>query len=227
MYRRPFIGLTLLCLAIASPAFAQITAFWQQVTITPAGIANDSALANMQCWDLMTTTTGNWAAARLFVELPPFVRYYKHALGGFTEPNPALVAQHPALAFTSHVTSPNDNGTNGNTRLLGGFPQSWPMSLGDATSATPGVFSVEWGDFFVDPPGTYYIARLTFPQAVLPAIWNNVPFPQAEFSASKQIDPEAIAEVPEIPEPRYLGLMSVGAAMLGVRSRNRRDGNSR
>lgn len=62
MGRRPVSGL-LLCIvaAFCSPAFAQITAFWQQVPITPQAITNDPALASMQCWDLMTTTTGNWA----------------------------------------------------------------------------------------------------------------------------------------------------------------------
>jgi hypothetical protein len=185
-------------------------------------MGDDPRLANMQSWDLMTTTTGNWAAARLFAELPPFARYYKHPLGGFTEPDPSLVAQHPALAFTSHVTTPNDDGTNDNTLLLGGFPQSVPMSLGDDTAPLRAVFSVEWGDFFVDAPGTFYLARLTFPQEVFPRVWNNVPIPQAEYSASKQIDSEAIAEVPEIPEPGCLELLSAAVALLRAQRSHRR-----
>ena len=34
----------------------------------------------------------------------------------------------------------------------------------------PGVFSISWDNLAVDPPGTHRIARLTFPQGVLPAV---------------------------------------------------------
>jgi hypothetical protein len=66
---------------LCGSARGSITAFWQQVTITPAAITNDPALANMQCWDLMTTTTGNWASAGVEAILPAGSFFYKHPLG--------------------------------------------------------------------------------------------------------------------------------------------------
>ena len=109
--------------SVPSTARASITAFWQQVTITPAAITNDPALANMQSWDLMVTASGNWASAGLRAELNPGFFFYKHPLGGLKRPSPAVIAGAPGLEFTTYVNTPNDNGlNNANTGLLGGFP---------------------------------------------------------------------------------------------------------
>lgn len=113
MYRRPFIGLTFLWLAIARPAFAQITAFWEQVPITPQAIASDAQLASMQCWDLMTTTSGDWASAGLRAVLPPGNFFYTSAQGGNTRPSPATVQMFPHVEFDTFVTSPSDTGVLG------------------------------------------------------------------------------------------------------------------
>jgi hypothetical protein len=218
MLRRPVIGWAILCIAAATPVFAQITAFWQQVTITPAAIANDPTLASMQCWDLMTTTTGNWSTAEMNAQLSTGNFFYKHPLGGFTKPPPAAVANSPALAFTTYVTSPNDDGMNNNTQILSGHPQSRPISLGDQSAVSPGEFSLAWGELFFDPPGTFQIARLTFPQGVLPDILNNHPAPVAAPSRTSQGSPEATTEIPDIPEP---GMVVFSVALLATMRRRR------
>lgn len=145
--------------------------------------------------------------------LPEGSFFYKHALGGFRKPSPAAIAAAPALAFTPYVNTPNDNGlNNGNTFLLGGFEDE-EMSIGDVTAPQPGVFSVLWGDVFVDRPGTYQIVRLTFPQGMLPNIVNNDPRP-----LTTQYNPYSFTFISDIPEPAALGL--VGAAcLLGIRRR--------
>jgi hypothetical protein len=147
----------------------------------------------MQCWDLMTTTTGNWNSAGVEAMLPVGSLFYKHPLGSFKHPSPAAIDESPALAFTTYVNTPNDNGSNNaNTLIVGGFPGPIP-SLGDATAPQPGRFSVSWGDLFGDPPGTYKIARLTFPQDSVPDV--------GITSRTTQTGPDSLTRVPDIPEP--------------------------
>jgi hypothetical protein len=172
------------------------------VTITPEAIANDPALANMQSWDLLSTTTGNWQTAGLKAALPAGSFFYRHPLGGFKKPSPKAIAGNPALAFTPYVNTPNDDGlNNANTLILGGFEEPLP-SIGDVTALLPGVFSVSWGDLVVDPPGTYQIARLTFPQGMLPNIEGNSPRP-----ATSQVNPDGSTFIPNIPEPAGMSLL--------------------
>lgn len=146
MDRRTASGV-LLCIvaAFSSSALAQISAFWEQVTITPAAIANDPTLASMQSWDLIVMTTGDWASAAMRAALPPGLAFYKHPLGGLTRPDPAIFGSSPALEFTTYVSAPSDDGTNHDTRVLGGHPQGSLLSIGDPTSAVPGTFSMSWG----------------------------------------------------------------------------------
>jgi Ca2+-binding RTX toxin-like protein len=100
--------------------------------------------------------------------LPTGSFFYKHPLGGFRHPSPSAIATTPALEFTTYVNVPSDNGLNNpNTLILGGFPGLIP-SLGDPSSNHPGTFSIFWGDLIFDPPGTFQIARWTFPQGILP-----------------------------------------------------------
>jgi hypothetical protein len=126
----------ILSMSVCTGAKASITAFWQQVTITPAAISNDPALANMQCWDLMTTTSGDWSNARMLAFLPSGFNFYKHVLGGLTRPNPAQFPSAPALEFTTFVTAPSDTGANGGTQILGGHPQSFPPNVGKPTECS-------------------------------------------------------------------------------------------
>jgi hypothetical protein len=218
MYWRPVIGWALLWIAIATPAVAQITAFWQQVTISPQAIADDAALANMQCWDLMTTTTGDWASAAMRASLPLGLTFYKHPLGGLTRPDPAIFSSSPALEFTTYASSPSDNGTNNTTFVAGGHPQSQPASIGDATAPTPGIFSMVWADFVVDLPGTYQIARITFLQGAIVDVLNNTPTPVADPSLTAQVSPDSTTIIPDIPEPRAIGLLSA-AVLLAIGTR--------
>ncbi len=230
MCSRAFVALTTwitVLMATASPAHAGITAFWRQTTITPAAIANDPALANMQCWDLMTATTGDWATAAMRATLPVGSTFYKHPVGGRTRPDPAQFTSFPALEFTTYVTSPSDDGTNNTTMLFGGHPQGGPISLGDPTSPIPGVFSMDWGDtFVVDPPGTYQIGRLTFPNGVLPDIFNNTPLPVHTPSYIAQVSPDSTVDIPDIPEPDLLRAI-VPAGLGATALRRRKLGNRR
>ncbi len=203
--------------AVYANAYAAITAFWLPVTITPQAVANDPALANMQCWDLMTTTTGDWNLALMRVLLPEGLTFYKHAQGGLTRPDPALFNMFPAIEFTTYVSSPSDDGTNNGTVVLGGHPQGHPTSLGDSTSPTPGEFSMAWGNLTVDLTGTYEIARLTFPQGGIPDVINNLGLPAFD-SQTSQITPDSMTQIPDIPEPGMLGFVSA-LGLLGLRRR--------
>lgn len=186
------------CLAAACPASAvgQISAFWQPVTISPQAIAEVPQLATMQTLDLKVTTTGNWAIAGLRAVLPAGLAYYKHPLGGNTRPNSALFGSNPALEFTGYVTAPADNGITGTPSILGGWPDNPPnpMVLGDPTSLIPGTFTSTWGDLVIDPPGTYSIARLTFPQGVLPNVVNLGYY----HCFAGQVTPDAQVFIPEL-----------------------------
>jgi hypothetical protein len=188
--------------AFAPRAGAAIQAFIQQVPISAAAIANDPTLATMQCFDFMATTDGNWASAGVRLTLPSGA-FYNNPFGGNTRPNPSLLPVFPALEFDTYVTAPGDTGTGGAPAILGGFPEGDPVSFG------PTVFSVSWGDLANDPPGTYRIARVTFPQNTFPALH--------PLSRTSQVNPDSTALF--IPEPT-LGL-SAAAAMLVVTSRVR------
>jgi hypothetical protein len=201
---------------LCGSARGAITAFWQQVTITPVAITSDPTLASMQCWDLMVTTSGNWAAAAMGATLPASLTFYKHPLGGLTRPDPGLFGASPALEFTTYVSSPSDNGTNHTTTVFGGHPQSFPPSLGDATSPFPGRFSMVWGELIPDPPGTFQIARLTFPLAAIPDVVDN-PDP----SRTSQVSPDSTAFIPEIPEPSAVAFMAAGGLLTICNSRMR------
>ncbi len=204
------------CLSLCVPAHAVITAFWQRTTITPQAIANDPQLAGMQCWDLVVTTTGNWLAAGMHADLPQGRTFYKHPLGGFTEPDPALFVSSPALEFTTYATSPSDNGTNHSTIILGGHPQGSPPSLGDPSSPIPGRFGLAWGNLLTDPPGTHQIARLTFPIGVIADV---IQFGPTEPSATSQSNPDSTTIIPDIPEPGILVLLaSLGFLTIRIRS---------
>ena len=205
---------------LCSSAAAGITAFWEPATITPAAIADDPQLAGMQSWDLMATTTGDWAGAALGAHLLPIGThsFYKHQMGGFIKPPPVDVLNFPALGYTTHVTRPNDDGTNNNTILLGGPFGGQPLNLGDPTSPIPGFFAVAWGDTFIDPPGTFQIARLTFPQDA--ASWAIVGSDPATSSHTAQNQPHAVAFIPQIPEPTGIGVF-VLALLASSRGANR------
>jgi hypothetical protein len=201
---------------LCTGAKASITAFWQPVTITPAAISNDPALANMQCWDLMVTASGNWASAGMRAELNAGFFFYKHPLGGLKRPSPAAIAGAPGLEFTTYVNTPNDNGVNNaNTLLAGGFPGG-VESLGDITAPEPGTFSINWGDLFVDPPDTYQIARLTFPLGQFPDVLT--PDQSGNPSFVAQVGPNLIMPIPDIPEPATIPCIGLLALLLRHRT---------
>ena len=184
---------------------AQITALWQPVTISPAAIADDPQLATMSCLDLMVTTTGDWDRAGLYAQLESGYTFYKHGLAGLTRPDPSLVAAHPALAYTTYVTAPSDTGTSGAPRIVGALQPSLPFSLGDASSWLPGVFTGLWRSLEVDAPGTWQIARFTFPQDTMPNVVQEIAYP----STVEQTSPPAAALVPDVgPSIRWLNDVS-------------------
>ena len=211
--RPMLIAVALLSLGLTSRAAAQITAFWQRATITPAAIAEEPALANMQTWDLMVTTTGNWASAGMTARLPTGFTYYKHALGGQTRPDPSLFSSSPALEFTTYASAATDDGTNHTTIVLGSHHfNGEPGSIGDPTSFWPGTFDMDWGNYYPTAlPGTYQIARLTFPAGVVSEI---LPLP---LSFTNQFRPDAWTFVPQIPEPSMSCLL--GGVLMTVLTR--------
>jgi hypothetical protein len=204
----------------ASAASAAITATWVQNTISAAAITNDPTLATMQSWSLnVTYTDGDWASAGLRATLPVGNVFYQNALGGNTKPNPSFVALFPGLAYDTYVTGPADTGSTGAPSVLGGLTEP-TASFGGATDPTPGTLSVSWGDLVTSPPGTYEIARLTFPSSVSPSA---VTIDQA--SATFQVNPDGQVSIPGLtggggttPEPATLGLLAVGG-LLGLRRR--------
>jgi hypothetical protein len=206
------VAAVLAALGLTSRATAQITAFWHRASISPAAIAEEPALANMQSWDLFATTSGNWLSARMAARLPAGVTYYKHPLGGLTRPDPSMFNSSPALQFTTYASAANDTGTNHTTLVLGSFLfNADPASIGDATSPLPGVFDMMWGNSPpTAPPGTYQIARLTFAQGVLPEVLGS--------SATTQLNREADTFIPQIPEPN-LGRLGGAIALVLLRRR--------
>jgi hypothetical protein len=173
--------------AVARP----ITAFWQPNVITQNAISADPALGGMQSWSLMAKMDGNWASAAMEAILPTGNVFYNPTLGGNTRPNPELVVVHPNLAFDTYVTCPLDTGTSGAPVILG-FAGAEP-GPGDF-GGTTGRFSIAWGNLVVDPPGTFEIARLTFPLG--PYINLN------PTNTTSQISPDSTTLIPPVPLPR-------------------------
>jgi hypothetical protein len=206
----------------ASAASAALTATWVQNTISPAAITADATLANMQSWSLnVTYTDGDWASAGLRATLPAGNTFYNPALGGSTKPAGALIAAFPNLAFDTYVTGPADpgGGAPGAPSVLGGFPND-PASFGGSGDAIPGTVSASWGDLTSSAPGTYEIARLTFPSSVAPS----AVVVEAD-SFTSQVNPDGIFNIPGLtggggttPEPATLGLLAIGG-LLGLRRR--------
>ena len=214
-----FIAGAVACGATATSASAALSAFWTQNPISAAAITNDPVLASMQSWSLKVThTDGDWASAGLRATLPAGSVYYHHSLGGNTKPNPAFVALFPGLEFDTYVTSPLDNGSTGAPAVIGGHPASPTADFGGTT----GVFSVSWGDLATNPPGTYEIARLTFPNGVIPTIFREGNPPSLpNTSNTSQVNPDQTVFIPDIaiPEPASLGLVAA-AGLLALRRRN-------
>jgi hypothetical protein len=212
-------NLNRLCLLIvltivpATVARAEITAFWQRATIPPAALAEQPALADMQTWDLVVTTDGNWASAGLRATMPVGQFFWQHPLGGLTGPRPDLLPIFPALEFDTFAADPAWYA--GSPIVLGGFPENQPPpSDGGPTSAVPGVFSMSWGNLAVDPPGTYRVARLTFPQGVFPSVH--------PLSNTSSVNPNSTTIIAPIPEPAA-SIFAAGAyaVLRGARRRRR------
>ena len=135
--------------------------------------------------------------------LPGSNRFYKNAPGGQTRPSPAFFPLFPR--WSSRRTSPR-RATPARAcapLVLGGFPEGSPISLGDASAPLPGTFSMSWGDLVNDAPGTYEIARLTFPQGVVPNVINILDTgPTGNYSNTSQVNPASTVEIPTSPSPR-------------------------
>jgi hypothetical protein len=118
----------------------------------------------------------------------------------------------PALEYSTYVSAVADNGTNNATIVLGGFPEGQPASLGDAGSAIPGTLSFSYGDLMTTAPGTYAIARFTFPQGLIPTMY--------PFSQISTVNPD-VTILPWIPEPNSLCVVAL-AGLLALRPSARR-----
>jgi hypothetical protein len=206
------VAATALC-SLTAPAGAVFTAFWQNIPISPAAIAEDPAMATRQCFDLMVTTDGTWSRAGLRAVLPSG-QFFNHLIGGNTQPSPALVAAFPSLAFDTYVTAPGAAGGSGAPVIEGGFPEPEPLSMGG------NLISVRWTDVVPDSPGTYQIARLTFPLEVIPNVINiDDVGAGGPFSNTSQLNPNVTIEIPNIPEPTSAALFSLAGALLARRRR--------
>jgi hypothetical protein len=188
--------------ALSASVRADLTAFWRHNPITPEAIADDPMLAGMQSWSVMAATDdGLWLSAGLRATLAPDVHFYRNLNGGSFRPSVAQQAAHPALAFHTYVTIPVQLG--GLPVILGGYPDtSGQHSFGGLFDSIPGTFAVLWADAAgpsIHPPGTYEIARLTFPFGILPEI-----HPQSQAS---QVGPKQTVPIPTtVPEPAALTL---------------------
>jgi hypothetical protein len=164
---------------------------------------------------MVTHTDGDWASAGLRATLPGGSTFYQHPLGSNTRPNPAFVSLFAGLEFDTYVTSPLDTGTSGAPAIIGGHPASPTSDFGGTT----GVFSVSWGDTSTNQPGTYEIARLTFPQGVAPTVfYEGNPPSLPNSSNTSQVNPTNTVIIPQIPEPATLGL-AAAAGLLALRRR--------
>ena len=193
------------------------SASWRNNPISAAAILADPTLANMQSWSLMfSNTEGFWAAAGLRAVLPAGHVFYRHANGGNFRPSIAQQAADPALTYHTYVTSPRQSldGVQGAPLIIGGWPENEPLSFG-----ANGIFSVAWGDLSAPsgPPGplTVEIARLTFPQGVIPTVLTTGP----NRSLVVQISPDQEAPIPSIPEPAAGCYIAATASSLLLRAR--------
>lgn len=210
----------MLLFAAAGKAQADLTAFWQNNPITPQAVSNDPTLANMQSWSVMITNTdGLWSSAGLRAVLPPGNSFYRNLNGGLFRPSVAQQSANPALTFHTYITDPTqspNSPTAGAPAILGGFPDlGTKVSFGGPSDPIPGTFSVAWGDPMgpsIHPPGTFEIARLTFPISVFPGV-----DPRSQTS---QVNPGQTVLIPTtIPEPCGFGLSASAAAALTRRRR--------
>lgn len=209
-----------LVLALATPgASAALTAFFVPVAsgngtvgapYSAAVLRDEPVLRNFQTWDLRVSyTDGDWASAGLRMTLPDGFFFYKHLFGGFIKPNPLIIDAFPALHFTTYVTAPSGTGAGGAPVVLGGFPESEPVSIGDSSALLPGIFSLSWGDLVNDPPGIYTISRVTFPLGMIPSIH--------PLSNTSQVNPNSTAPIGNIPEPSCLLATAIVGLMLAKR----------
>jgi predicted outer membrane repeat protein len=180
-------------------ARADITATWVNVPISAAARTADPVLNNMQCFSLRVTTDGDWGAAGFRATLPAGMTFYHTPparIGQDTHPNPAFFAVFPDLEFDTYVSSPrNQNGANP-PLIVGGFPPGQSQSMGGNSDAQPGTISVLWGDAYATPgpgPGSYEIARLTFPTFTVPSI--------DQLSFTTQFNPTSSASTIGFPGP--------------------------
>ena len=173
----------------ARAAAGNIFTTWQEVPIPPEAVADDPRLADMRCAELLVTTSAHWASAGINANLGFYGTFYRHpAATTYTRPDPALVAGHPGLAFSTYVTAPADNGVTGPPIVIEGFPASVPLSFGDESSPLPGVLSVGWGNMVLPPPGTDPILRMTYPRAAT--------FPDIHPASSvSQVAPDEVAPI--------------------------------
>jgi len=200
----------------SSSASAALTAQFVQNTITPAAIAADPALANMQSWSLMVTNTdGHWASAGVRGVLPTGNVFYQTPAargGGNTHPNPALFAQFPDLQFDTYVSSARNQTGQNPPVILAPYPENDPpISFGGATDPVPGRISVAWGDPQATSgpgPGTYEIMRMTFPQSVAPNGFLEVSQVQPDQTVAQNFYP---------PEPAAMNLFFVVLAAATAR----------
>ena len=207
------------CGVMAGSASAALTAAWVPVTISQAAITADPTLATMQSWSLRSTNTdGHWASAGMRATLPAGGVFYQTPAtrgGGDSHPNPAFFAVFPEVEFDTYISSARNQAGANAPAVLGAYPENDPpQSFGGATDAVPGRFSVSWGDPQATSgpvPGTYEIARLTFPQGMIPTI--------LATSQSSQVAPDQTINIPPIPEPASLGLLAA-AGLLAIRRRS-------
>ena len=204
--------------ATASTASAALTALFQQNAISPAAIAADPALANMQCWSVMVTNTdGHWASAGLRMTLPAGHTFYQTPPargGGDTHANPLLFGIFPELEFDTYVSSARNQAGQNPPAILGAYPENQPpQSFGGATDAIPGTFAVSWGDPQATSgpgPGTYEIVRFTFPLSVLPG----------GFGETSQVAPDQTINI-DVPEPATAAAALAGLFALALRRGSR------
>jgi hypothetical protein len=198
-------------ISVCFRADAAITAFWVPVAsgdgsvgsmYPAAAITDDPALLGMQTWDLQVSLDGNWTSAGMRATLANGT-FYNHPQGGPVRPLIVSTLVYPALQFDTFVTAPTDVGVGaGSPMILGGFPSGEPLSIGGS------VISVSWADVFPEAPGSYPIARLTFPLGTIPDILTIDQNP--EFSRTSQVMPDSTTAIPEIPEPttlHFIGLL--------------------
>jgi hypothetical protein len=213
---------TAACGVMAGSASAALTATWVPVTISAAAKAADPTLNTMQSWSLRSTNTdGHWASAGMRATLPAGGVFYQTPAtrgGGDSHPNPAFFAVFPEVEFDTYISSARNQAGANAPAVLGAYPENDPpQSFGGATDPVPGRFSVSWGDPQATSgpgPGTYEIARLTFPIGMIPTI-NPAGQPASQ---SSQVAPDQTIVIPPIPEPASLGLLAA-AGLLAIRRR--------